>query len=844
MPASENALKAEFGPVTRSVAKRYFSAVQFPDATEHELRGLHEKGFVVHVMRTTAWVNFLYLAWAMILRGLPPIRAVVNLRPWFSKPWRKTAQRGDFEVRFTYARRHGGSGLVFLHSSALGRARGKTSREDPFPALVALARKSDRPVYLVPELFVWEKWSGRMKPALMDYVFGSPDSPGFLHSVMAFWRNHHRALFRMGEPIDLCKYIADNPKDGDALIARKVRGSLHHHLARETRAVFGPPFKPAARVIEETLRDRSLRKVIEAEATAQNRRFESVEHDARRNLNQIAARQHPSVIGLLSPILNAVFNRIYDGIDVDEAALHRAMRAASNAPLVLCPSHKSHVDYLVLGWVLYSRGYTVPLVAAGANLSFFPLGFVLRRAGAFFLRRSFKGDKLYTASFKAYVKKLAHDGSNSEFFPEGGRSRTGKLLPAKLGLLTWEVEAVLEGARNDLNFVPVSIDYEKVVESSSYREELAGGEKKPEDLRGLLKTPKVLTSKYGRIHLGFDAPVSLVELMKSRGLTPDAGDLSDEQKKGLVRALGHRIMHGISRVSTVTPHALVSMSMLAHRGRGIAASELDTRIQTLRRMLEEDGAPSSKSLVNAPSDPTVLGPIHDAIRTFSSDGMVRTEKVKNEIIYQAENSRRLEMSFYKNTMMNLFAPRALVACALFADLERPAFEEVRQRALELSRLFKVEFIYRVDASFDAIFAETAEKLVRGGLIRLDGGVLRLAPEPHSRPALEFLADMLRDYLESYLLAAITLQELSAGPMEKKAFVKSALETGRAEFLTGRIQTPEALSRTTLENAVSYFLDQKIIVETDRKLGFGAAGDTRLARVEELKGLLRNLNAGR
>src|SRR3954451_9238595 len=119
---TEDELKANFGPFTRSMAARYFEPVRFPPEAEATLRGLHERGFVVHVMRTTAWVNFLYLAWVMIHRGLPPVRAVVNLRPWLSKPWRKTAQRGDFDVRFTYARRHGGSGLVFLKQSALGRA--------------------------------------------------------------------------------------------------------------------------------------------------------------------------------------------------------------------------------------------------------------------------------------------------------------------------------------------------------------------------------------------------------------------------------------------------------------------------------------------------------------------------------------------------------------------------------------------------------------------------------------------------------------------------------------------------------------------------------------------------
>ncbi|RKH36972.1 1-acyl-sn-glycerol-3-phosphate acyltransferase [Corallococcus sicarius] len=813
------ALKEEFGPMSRVLGARYFDGVLFPPEAENELRALSARGFVVHVMRTTAWINFLYLAWAMVRRAMPPIRAVVNLRPWFTKPWRQTAHAGEVEERFRYAGQQGGSGLVFLRRTALLHASGKETREDPFPALVRLARGSERPVFLVPELFVWEKRAAKLKPGWRDVVFGSPEAPGFVHSMVAFFRNYKRAQFRVGEPIDLRRFIEENPQATDEVLARKVRSALHVHLARETRAVFGPPQKPTARLIDETLRDRQLRKTLDEHAAATGRKPASVQREARRNLEAIAARPNPSVLALIAPVLEWVFNRIYDGIGVDEAGLHRALKAAGRAPVVLCPSHKSHVDYLVMSWVLWSRGYTAPLVAAGANLSFWPLGPLFRRCGAFFLRRSFKGDKVYAATFKAYIKKLVHDGLHQEFFPEGGRSRTGKLLTPKLGMLTWQVEAVLDGARNDLYFVPVSIDYEKVVESDSYSKELAGGEKKPEDLKALLSAPKVLAARYGRIHLTFDEPLSLVEFMQARGLSPQV-PVTDEQKKGLVRALGNRVMYGISKVSTVTPHALVSASLLAHRRRGLTQRELTDRISLLRRIAHEDGARLSAELVNAPSNPETLGPVQDAMREFISDEMVRTKEARGEVSYQVEDARRAEMSFYKNTLMNLVAARSLVANALLAGTPAP-YDVVKARALFLSRLFKVEFIYRVGASFDTIFAECVERLARMGLVIQDGDTLKQAPEAHAQPELEFMADLLRDFLEAYLLAAMTLPDVAAGvATDRKAFVKLALETGRGEYNAGRITAAESLAKTTLENAVEYLLDQRILVEEDKKLKLG------------------------
>lgn len=827
----------------RALAERYFPPVRFSPEDEAEWKRLHAQGFVVHVMRTTAWINYLYLTWALVMRGLPPVRAVVNLRRWLTKPWRHTAQRGEFDVRFTYARRNQGSGLIFLKQSALGSARGKNITEDPFPALVAMARKGEAKVFLIPELFVWEKLKQRLRPGIIDYIFGSPEAPGFLHTLLAFFRNYRRAQFRVGEAVDLQKFIADNPNDSVAVLARKVRSALYHHLARETRAVFGPPEKDADRVIDETLRDKGLLDSLGEIAQAKGRSMPSVIRDARRNLNEIAARPSTMAVGLMAPLLHRIFNRIYDGVEVDEAGLDRAMKAGAKSPLVLCPSHKSHVDYLVLSYVLWNRGYNVPIVAAGANLSFFPLGFFLRRGGAFFLRRSFKDDKIYGAAFKAYVKKLVHDGVHQEFFPEGGRSRTGKLLMPKLGLFTWQVEAVLEGAKPDIQFVPIAIDYEKVVESDSYSRELAGGEKKKEDLSALLSAPRVLAHNYGRIHLTFEQPISLVQFMKQRGLTPGQ-PISDDEKKALVRAVGNRVMYGISRAGTMTAHALAAAALLAHRRRGITAREFTDRVVFLRQVAAEDGARLPTSVQASPSDPTVMGALQEAMKTFADDGMVTSQEVRGEVIFRAEDPRRAELSFYKNTLMNLVIGRSLVANAILFDLGLATVEQVKTRALWLSRLFKYEFIYRTGATFDTIFNDTLEQLVRGGLItRPDEQIVSVAPEAHARPQLEFLADLLRDYLESYWLAALTLDDVAKGAVtDRKDFVKAAMESGRVEFLAGRLTAAESLSRTIIENALQWLMDQKMLDEENKKLKLGASMTEKTQRdaiVGEIQSYLKD-----
>jgi len=275
---------------------------------------------------------------------------------------------------------------------------------------------------------------------------------------------------------------------------------------------------------------------------------------------------------------------------------------------------------------------------------------------------------------------------------------------------------------------------------------------------------------------------------------------------------------GINRVSTVTPHALLAAALLAHRRRAISEKEVTERIVLLRTIAQDLGAPFSRQLDNAPASPTALGPIADALRMFADQDMVTAQQAKGEAIYQLNDDKRTELSFYKNTLINLVAGRTIVATALLTCPTDAPLAQVREQALFLSRLFKLELIYPVGKSFDHIFDETVEHLNKLGLVVRDGEKLTLAPEKFVRPQLQFLADLIRDYLESYLLAAITAQEGTA--TDRKDFIKKALETGRAEFLAGRLSASESLSRTNLENALSWLIELSYLAERDKKLQAG------------------------
>jgi glycerol-3-phosphate O-acyltransferase len=809
---------------------RWFEPVRSPREAPGDLLSLAARGSIVFVMRSAGLLNFLYLRWFLRRHGLPPLRVAQGFGGFFGWIARVRRSRRAFEDAVA----GGDAAVVFL---------GRPSEKDPFAALVRQQRDLFQPVFLVPVLLVWSRRAQKLKPSLWDVLYGSPEAPSAFANAVAFLRSYRRATFDVGRPLDLKAALAERPEEPDALLARKVRGVLHQHLAREFRIAVGPPLKAPSRVREKVLRDRTLRATIDGLARDTGRLRDAVVAEAKRDLKEVASRFDPRFVELLRPILAWVFGRLYTSVEVDEEGLARLKRAAAEAPIVLCPSHKSHVDYLVLSWLLYEHGMTPPHVAAGINLAFWPFGAIARRGGAFFIRRKVKGDRLYTAVLRAYVKHLLRDRFPQEFYVEGGRSRTGKLLFPKTGLVSMEVDAWLDGAADDVTFVPVAIDYEKLIEASSYVKELAGGEKEKESLRGLLGAMRVLFRRYERLYVQFGEPISLRRAADERlgagaaslevdeawggeshrvtpALEPGAGSAPAEAKRQLVQALANRIAYGISRAVTITPVGLVAATLLSHVRRGLGAAEVARRVELLRYIAADGGARFARDLAGAPSDPRQPGPIADALARLAFDGLLRVEAAAGETIYQVVDEKRPVLDYHRNAVIHRYvAPALLAAAARAAGAEADA-ARVRDRVRWLSRLFKLEFMYRVGASFDEVFEDTLAFLVRVGALSRAGE--RLAPGPEGW-ALELLGELLRPYLEGYRLAAEAAHAQLAtarpgGPPDRRALVKEALERGRASFLSGGLAARESLSKANLENAVEWLVAAGIVAEEGGKLG--------------------------
>lgn len=842
VPSTDAGLVAAYGGLLRRLYAWATAPVSFPPETGDKLRALAEQGTVVYVGRSSALVTFLFFQHLFLRVGAPIADAVVGLGATLRAPWwrliaGRRSVRAPFGEDVVGATRAGRSSLVFLRKpgSLVATVLGL---KDPFPGLVAAQRTLDKPILLVPELLIWPRAPGHLQKSVFDVLFGEPEAPGFWRSTLSFVWNRRRAFVKLGEPVNLKEAIARFGELDDATIARKVRGALYQHLSREARVVTGPPMKSAERLVLETMRDRTLRGTLAEVARERGRADTSVEKEALKDLREIAARFSPSVVGLVKILMDWIFNRIYDGVDIDDEGIQRVARTAAKTPIVVCPSHKSHIDYLVMSTVFYGKGLIPPHIAAGINLSFFPLGPIFRRCGAFFIRRSFKGDRVYGAVLKAYVRKLVKDGWSQEFFVEGTRSRTGKVLMPKYGMLSMEVDAWIDGVRPDIAFVPSWIGYAKIIEAKSYAHELSGGEKKPEDLGALLRAPQVLASRYGRVYIRFDEPISLAELAERRGF--DRTTHTEDDKRALVRALGFRIVEGINRVTSLTATGLLSTVLLSHDRRGLTAPELVARMGFLLKLARDQGGTTSFP-ADAPGalDPLQPGPMHEARGLLEKDRALTVHETGGEHIFALEEDERVGLDYQKNTALHFFVADALLATALLTGDDRTS-QRVQARTLALSRAFKQEFIYGGEP-FPVLFARRVARFSELGLVEVVDG--RIEPLDGGAPQLRQLADLLVNFVEAYMAANDALNLLLAGPMDRKEFYAKAIERARASYLAGRLRRIESISKAILENAVDLFMEQQVVVrhgDKGRQLALTDAHRSPEAiakRVDELRGFL-------
>jgi glycerol-3-phosphate O-acyltransferase len=848
--------KFEPNPALRVLYSWFFDAIDVDDAWVRRVRELARQGSVVYVLRNLNPVDFLALDHLTKRYDLPQVGFVNDLRLGLFNPIQGSffhtlarRRRASPSTLLREALEDGGSAALFLKRppsvvdvvSGASGGRGLKEGDELMRTLIDLQRERERPILLVPQVFLWTNRPDTHGSHYLDVFMGPREWPSSLRTIGQFLYNYKHVLLRAGEPLDLARYLEGQAGPSNENHVRRVMYVMLRRLERERRAVTGPAQTPPDRQRQQVLRSPKLQKIIMHLAGDKPQDRYAITRKSLDILKEMQATPDTATLKVTEVVLDRLFHRVYAGIDVDREGIERIRERSKESTIVLLPSHKSNVDYLVLSYVFNYENLSLPLIAAGDNLSFFPLGPVLRRIGGFFIRRQFGGDRLYSASVEAYVRRLIRDGYTLELFIEGGRSRTGKLLKPQIGMLSMLVDAATTIPNREVVFVPISIGYERIVETTSYGRELIGGDKQKEDAQGLLRAAGVFRNRYGRINIQFGTQLTIDDICADLEIDRAAMQ-SPAKRRAVVARFGARTLDEINRVTAVTPGSLTALALLSDERRSLSHEELLQRCRHLLRVLTDmkarltprvaaDGELRDEAIFEAVQmfvDAELLETHRPG--DFPSERERRTHRAGVGALYRVPERKRIELDVSKNIIVHFFVERALMSIAiLMPPGPELALATVRDRTRELSDLFKHEFRLNGNGRFEVGFDATLQAMQAAGEIELfaDGRIDLGSGRDgwNGQVWLRTYAAVLRNFLEGYRVAARSLGGLLRGPLLEKELLKRSLALGHRMYLGGEIERHEAVSKPILQNALLAFKDEGYVQLREGKYSLTTSFDS-------------------
>lgn len=565
----------------------------------------------------------------------------------------------------------------------------------------------------------------------------------------------------------------------------QLRRGLTNYLKSKTRNFPSVPPKPRRKVVEEVVKSAVFKQAIEPFAQQTGFSMEQVQDKARGYVKEIASDLNYLAIPLWDLVLSWVFKRIYDGISIDTASLQKLRDKVGQAPIVFVPNHRSHMDYILLSYIFYYNDLPMPYVCAGNNMNFWPFGGLFRKSGAFYIRRSFEGNRLYQATLYAYLHYLLKEKALLEFFIEGTRSRSGKLLPPRFGILSLLMKAYQEQADiPDILFVPTAIVYETVIEEDAYTREMEGATKKRETFWDVLRIRKYLRRRYGKVNVRFGEPVSLAAF---EGKNPDY------ERTDVVPRFAGQINHDINRNTVVTPSALVACALLANPHAVTTKQEVLQRIERFRRYLEFKRSPVTDLLQQHPEEA-----IEAAVQKYTHDRLLRRYDDEEGTFFRIRSRRRRVLEYYKNTGVHFFVSAAAVSAVMLSWQDvRVTPKTIEAEVVFLRDLLADEFRFASRRNLSDHLKTVLDFLSRQEAIRGDE---KSGYEPGAKP--DYLYDF-RSLLDSTLAAYwAVLGSFDRKPDKMWAeaeLIESLLRRAQLRLLRHRIFRHEALSPFTVRN---------------------------------------------
>jgi glycerol-3-phosphate O-acyltransferase len=617
--------------------------------------------------------------------------------------------------------------------------------------------------------------------------------------------NGRNTLVELEEPISLRSLLGD--ETGLSVRGRRVARSLRALYAQHRAARIGPDLSHRRTIVTSVLRKRAVRAAVaqEMREKSQTRRMALLQ--AARYAEEIAANYSHAFVRFLERLLTWLWNRLYDGVAVGH--LETLERVAQGNEVVYVPCHRSHMDYLLLSYVIYVNGYPVPHIAAGINLNIPVVGRLLRMGGAFFIRRKFRGSGLYTIVFMKYLAAIMERGHSIEYFIEGGRSRTGRLLQPKTGMLSMTVRSFLRDPARPVVFLPVYFGYERVVEGATYVGELSGKPKEKESVRGLLRALRMLRERFGRVHVNFGEPIALEEVLDRH----DRGWRSrvfDEEARApwigvAVDDLAGRIMRNINAAAAVTPINLLAIILLAMPRQALPEGDLGRQIDLYRALLR--GFPYS--------DRITLTELSGAGIIAYGEAMKILQRQKHALgeILRMSDERAVLATYFRNNVLHLFAMPSLLACVFSSNAE-VRHEDIHRLAWRIYPYIAAElFLPWSESELPAVVDGVLDCMRDQRLVEPDAArAIWRRPPPASGEAMQLsvLAQATIQTIERYYLAISQLVAAGSGQITQSVLEERCeLNAQRISMLYG-LNSPEFFDRTLFENFIDLLRRRGVI----------------------------------
>ncbi|OMO22637.1 glycerol-3-phosphate 1-O-acyltransferase [Vibrio sp. 10N.222.47.A9] len=633
-----------------------------------------------------------------------------------------------------------------------------SSSIEVFSELLSLhAEDSELDVQVIPATVLWGRKPGKennQKPYLQ--------AMNGLEKSKAVLLAGRDCLVRFSPVVSL-RYMA-NSHGTDNTIAHKLARVARIHFSRQKLAASGPNLPSRQALFDRLLKSEAIKKAIEDEAQAKNISIEKASKEAQDIMDEIAANFSYSLIKRGEKILGWLWNKLYQGLHISNASTVRKL-AQDGHEIVYVPCHRSHMDYLLLSYVLYHEGMVPPHIAAGINLNFFPAGPIFRHGGAFFIRRSFKGNKLYSTIFREYLAELFAKGYSVEYFSEGGRSRTGRLLQAKTGMLAMTIQAMLRGMNRPVTLVPVYIGYEHVMEVATYAKELRGKRKEKENASLVIRTLRKLRN-FGKGYVNFGEPIQLNQYLNEHApeWTKDIDPMGTSKPQWMnpvVNDLATKMMTHINDAAATNALTLCATALLASRQRALSRDSLVSQINCYLSLLK-----------NVPYSDTFTVPkdsAEDLVKHAESLNKFLIESDSMGDIISLDRHQSILMTYYRNNIIHLFALPSLIAQMTIRQ-HGLTIDTIQENVAAIYPFLKKELFLSYDEDqLESVVANIIEELVGQGMLVVSDNQVTI--NQSNSQALMLLGRTISETLQRYSIALNLLAEnpdLDKSDLEQKS----------------------------------------------------------------------------